>query len=185
LQVSSPDFSAANLLGVLNDALDGACDATRAVIADVRLDATSPGGMLGDLGADAMSDADLLALLASFDPEAAAALAGASREAIMQALIAHLDPDGDGQVAALRWSTLEERGTIGFFVDRSDTTAAGPWQPVANGQTLPGLIDAPLGGEYLLADPQAQGGILYYYRLIEQEAWGRTRSYGPYPLRMR
>ncbi len=48
---------------------------------------------------------------------------------------------------------------------------------------LPGLIDAPLGGEYLYADPGALPGVDYLYKLIEQEAWGSQREYGPYQLR--
>jgi len=49
---------------------------------------------------------------------------------------------------------------------------------------LPGLINAPMGGIYLLADPAARSGKVYQYRLIEQEATGNTRQYGPYTVEM-
>ncbi len=41
-----------------------------------------------------------------------------------------------------------------------------------------------MGAEYMLADPSARPGKTYEYRLIEIEAWGTTREYGPYRLRM-
>jgi hypothetical protein len=59
----------------------------------------------------------------------------------------------------------------------------GSWSRI-NGDLLPGLIDAPLGGEYQLADPSAQPGGAYQYRLIEQEATGNTRNYGPFDVVM-
>ncbi|WP_078456257.1 LamG domain-containing protein [Solemya velum gill symbiont] len=92
-----------------------------------------------------------------------------------------LDADGDGQVAVIHWTTLEEQGTVGFFVDRRESGSEG-WIRI-NRKLLPGLVDAPLGGEYFYADPGAVPGISYYYRLSEQEAWGSTREYGPYQMR--
>ena len=49
---------------------------------------------------------------------------------------------------------------------------------------LPGLINAPMGGEYMLADPVPTSGNVYQYRFIEQEATGNTREYGPYYVEM-
>ncbi len=92
------------------------------------------------------------------------------------ALAAYLDPDGDGIVAVLHWETLNEIGTIGFYVERLDNSG---WRRI-NDQMLPGLITAPLGGQYQLADPEAETGADQQYRIIEQEAWGNRRSYGPY-----
>ena len=104
------------------------------------------------------------------------------RDALLAALRQYLDPDGDGQVALLRWDTLEERGTIGFYVDRQDAESR-IWSRI-NNDMLPGLIAAPMGGEYMLVDPVAQSGNTYEYRLIEQEALGTTRTYGPHSLEM-
>jgi hypothetical protein len=134
-------------------------------------------GLIGDL-----LDADAAySMLAGFDPELAARLAD-DPGALAEALRRYLDPDGDGQVALFEWQTLMERGTIGFYVDRKTDTDA--WARLNNGDILPALIDAPLGGQYWLVDPDALGGHDYLYQLIEQEAWGTQRQYGPYPLRM-
>lgn len=91
-----------------------------------------------------------------------------------------LDPDGDGTVALVHWTTLEELGTVGFFLDRREEER-GDWVRI-NNKMLPGLIDAPLGGEYLYADPGAMPDVDYLYKLTEQEAWGSRQEYGPYQL---
>jgi hypothetical protein len=154
---------------------------TAVTIGSVALTAQTAEGFLADLGADGLDTQALRDLLAAWDPAAAESLAGADRAAILAALRAYLDPDGDGQVAVLRWDTLEQRGTVGFYVDRAEP---GGEQVRINGDLLPALIGAPLGGEYLLADPRARAGVPYEYTLIEQEAWGSTRSYGPFPLEL-
>ena len=66
-----------------------------------------------------------------------------------------ISPDGDGQVALFRWETLEERGTIGFFVYRRQDDSE--WHQI-NYEMLPGMITAPMGAEYMLADP----GVMNY-----------------------
>jgi len=152
---------------------------TAVTIGSVDLQALAVTDFLDGIDIDGMTDAELLDLLAAWDPEAADALAGADREAILAALRRYLDPDGDGQVAVLRWDTLEQRGTVGFYVDRR--TDDGAWQRI-NGDMLPAIIAAPLGGEYRLADPAARAGERYEYQLIEQEATGTTRTYGPFSL---
>ena len=40
------------------------------------------------------------------------------REAVLEAIAGYLDPDGDGRFAQLVWETMEQRGTIGFYVYR-------------------------------------------------------------------
>ncbi len=121
------------------------------------------------------------ALLASLDPERALSADLASDEELQDALQEQLDADGDGNVALLRWDTVDERGTVGFFVERSDDGAN--WRRINSGM-LPGLINAPLGGQYMLFDPAASAGNQYQYRILEQEARGGTRFYGPYTLEM-
>ncbi|MCP4008941.1 MAG: hypothetical protein GY726_05435, partial [Proteobacteria bacterium] len=111
----------------------------------------------------------------------AASVDANDREAILAALTQFLDSDGDGQVAIIAWQTLEERGTIGFYVERQQD--GGTWI-MLNDEMLPGLITAPMGGEYKLADPEAVSGRLYQYRIIEQEARGTQRRYGPFELEM-
>jgi len=105
----------------------------------------------------------------------------ADSPALQQALADYLDPDGDGVIAIMRWDTLEERGTIGFYAERRQP--GGAWTRI-NDSLLPGLITAPMGGEYQLVDPGARRGIVYEYRLVEIEARGSTRTYGPYTLQL-
>ncbi len=153
---------------------------TVVTIGQVSLSATRVVDFLDRLEVSQMDNAALAALLAKWDSTAAAD-AGSSRQALLQALEVWLDPDGDGQVAVLSWDTLEERGTIGFWVERRQNDS--DWQRLNRG-LLPGLMTAPLGGEYMLADPAARVGNIYQYRLIEQEARGNIRAYGPYTMVM-
>jgi uncharacterized repeat protein (TIGR01451 family) len=120
----------------------------------------------------------LLGILRAWDPLSADILASAGSKALLQALNDYLDPDGDGLVVVLRWETLEERGTIGFYAERSQD---GVWMRI-NQEMLPGLIASPMGAQYWLADPGARPGDNYQYRLIEVEARGATREYGPFDL---
>ncbi|MFT6044512.1 MAG: hypothetical protein ACI9WC_000209 [Arenicella sp.] len=154
---------------------------TAVTIGTVELKATLVEDFLNELGANQMDDAALLAILRAWDPELGAS-AGMSRDAIIAALLQYLDPDGDGLVAVLRWDTLEERGTVGFYVERAD--AQSNWVLI-NNQMLPGMVFAPLGAEYRLVDPAAQGGEVYQYRLIELEASGNTQEYGPFELELK
>jgi hypothetical protein len=154
---------------------------TAVTIGTVELKATLVEDFLNELGVNQMDDAALLAILRAWDPESAASV-GMGRDAILAALRQYLDPDGDGLVAVLRWDTLEERGTVGFYVERAD--GQGRWILI-NDQMLPGMVFAPLGAEYRLVDPAAQGGEVYQYRLIEMEASGNTREYGPFELELK
>jgi hypothetical protein len=154
---------------------------TAVTLGKVDLNAVLVENFLNELGANQVDEATLLAILKAWDPELAAS-AGAGRDAILAALMQHLDPDGDGLVAVLHWDTLEERGTVGFYVERADGES--DWVLI-NNQMLPGMVFAPLGAEYKLADPAAQGGRVYQYRLIELEASGNTREYGPFELELR
>ena len=155
---------------------------TAATIGAVALASVRVADVLADLGADRADAPALMGLLQAWDPQQAAMLSGAGAAELEQALVDYLDLDADGQVAVLRWETLMERGTIGFYVERREADSATVVWTRINGGMLPGLIDAPLGGEYWLADPQAQSGTEYLYRLIEQEAWGTQKEYGPFRL---
>ena len=154
---------------------------TAVTIGEAALEGVAVSAFLDGIGAGAMDAAALLGLLAAWDADLARAYAGAGRDQLLQALADYLDPDSDGVVAVLRWDTLEQYGTIGFYVERQQ--GVGDWVRI-NGHMLPALIGAPMGAEYRLADPGARPGTGYRYRLIEQEATGSTRSYGPYDLEM-
>lgn len=150
---------------------------THATVGSVTLESALVAEVLQML---ASGGGDLRAALEILAPEAAAALpADADAQQILDALTHYLDPDGDGKVALVRWETVEERGTVGFFVERAG--AGGGWSRINHGM-LRGLVDASMGGEYVLADPEARSGNTYSYRLIELEAWGTQREHGPYTL---
>jgi hypothetical protein len=76
---------------------------------------------------------------------------------------------------------LEERGTVGFYVERA--VGQSGWELI-NNQMLPGMVFAPFGAEYKLVDPGAQGGRAYQYRLIELEVSGSTKEYGPFEVEL-
>ncbi|QFU74587.1 DUF11 domain-containing protein [Halioglobus maricola] len=123
-------------------------DTTAVSIGRVDLVAAPAEAFLDSLGLQQRPDAELQAMLRSWDEAAADALAPTDREALEAALSAYLDPDGDGLVALFRWETLQERGTIGFYVERRDE--GGTWLRL-NAQMLPGLITAPMGGNTSLS----------------------------------
>ncbi|MGA8260244.1 MAG: SdrD B-like domain-containing protein [Arenicellales bacterium] len=154
---------------------------TVATIGQVSLEPASVGGFLSSLGVSSMSTEALSGLLQKWDPQAAASLGAEDRQQLIDALTSYLDPDGNGMVAVFHWDTLEEHGTIGFYVERRE--GSGDWIRINDG-LLPGLINAPMGAEYQLADPGAASGQVYQYRLIEQEAAGTTRTYGPFTVEM-
>ncbi len=153
---------------------------TAVTIGQVQLKVTKVAQILSDLETELAGPSNLLQLLQTWDPVAAETLTATDDRAIVKALGHYLDPDEDGQVAVLYWDTLEERGTIGFYVERQQNNSA--WIRI-NNDMLPGLINAPMGGEYQLTDPGVTHGT-YQYRLIEQEARGATRSYGPFTVKL-
>jgi hypothetical protein len=167
--------------GEVEDYLIVVGNPTAVTIGSVDLEAALVTDFLNNLGVDQMSAMALQAILEAWDSGLAAS-AGEDHDALVDALKDYLDPDGDGRVAVLHWDTLEERGTVGFYVERSDADGLGT--TVINNDMLPGLINAPMGGEYMLADPVPTSGNVYQYRFIEQEATGTRREYGPYTVEM-
>ncbi len=155
---------------------------TAATIGKVGLEAIAIVDLLLESGTEQTDTGALLALLKEWNPGLAAILVDADRAELLEALSEYLDPDGDSFVVALRWETLEERGTIGFYAERQTTDLG--WQQLHN-DMLPGLIVAPMGGEYLLFDPEVNQPGEYLYRLIEVEAWGTKVQHGPWLLRLK
>ncbi len=184
-RVSTATLTTANATG---SAVDGEVEdykvmfnfsPTAVSIGKVDLEALPVSELFSHLKLEQMPDKPLQALLRAWAPDALQNSQNLPREQLLDALRTWLDPDGDGQVVIFRWETLEERGTIGFYAERR--MPDGDWMRI-NKRLLPGLLTAPLGGEYLLADPGAEAGVPYEYRLIEQEARGSQRIYGPYSL---
>ena len=135
---------------------------------------------LSNIGVSELDAAGMVNLLNTWEPAAAEWLKGAGRDKLLAAITDYLDPDGDALVVLLRWETLEERGTVGFYAERRQ---GGDWKRI-NAKMLPGLIAAPMGAQYWLADPGARPDDNYQYRLIEVEARGTTRKYGPFDLKV-
>ncbi len=77
----------------------------------------------------------------------------------------------------LRWLTVTEVSTIGFYVYRE---VEGSWVQVHEG-LLPSLRGSAQGGIYDLRDPGASGEPARYL-LVEVDAQGRRSSYGPYDV---
>ncbi len=77
----------------------------------------------------------------------------------------------------LEWETVSQVGTLGFTVARRDE---GSMMRVTN-RPIPALV-FPHGGVYRCLDATAKPGETYTYHLIELEASGQTRRYGPYTV---
>ncbi|HOB51590.1 MAG TPA: hypothetical protein PK176_12535 [Acidobacteriota bacterium] len=152
---------------------------TAVVIGRVALGYARVTDFLRSIGVPEIGIAELQNILRVWAPDSPAG-ESTDRQELLDALMAYLDPDGDGRVVVFRWETLEERGAIGFYADR---LTDGTWVRI-NAGMLPGLIASPMGAEYWLADPGASPGNDYVYRLIEVEARGTTREYGPFDLRV-
>ena len=125
---------------------------TAVTIANVQSESVGVTDFLSSLAVEeSVSLEGLQALLRSWDADHGALVAG-DRQSIMDALEAYLDPDGDGALAILRWQTLVEQGTVGFYVERK--TGDGRWVRISR-ELLPSLL-SPLGGHYQMIDPQAR-----------------------------
>jgi len=85
----------------------------------------------------------------------------------------------DGQVV-INWSTASEIGTVGFHLRRMDEDT-GKYVRV-NEKLLPGLLVSPEGGTYRFVDRNARPGNTYTYQLVEKEANGDRRTYGPFTV---
>lgn len=84
-----------------------------------------------------------------------------------------------GQVV-IEWKTTSESGTVGFLLYRMDELT-GEYQQI-NDQLLPGLLTSHQGGTYRYVDQQALFGETYTYKLVEIEAKGKERVYGPFTV---
>ena len=81
---------------------------------------------------------------------------------------------------ALEWKTTAEVGTVGFYLKRWDE-GEGQYKSV-NQRLIPALITSPLGGVYRYLDRDAVPGEPYRYQIVEVEASGKQRVYGPYDV---
>jgi len=86
----------------------------------------------------------------------------------------------DGGQTVVEWQTAGEIGTVGFFLKRLDEET-GNYVRV-NDRLLPGLLHSPQGGTYRVIDEEAVPGGTYTYKLVEVEAKGKKRKYGPFTV---
>ncbi|MCB1070378.1 MAG: carboxypeptidase regulatory-like domain-containing protein, partial [Kiritimatiellae bacterium] len=78
----------------------------------------------------------------------------------------------------LRWTTDSEVGTAGWYIERSEDGLT--WTRVSD--YLPSSGGMQLGADYVWVDVSAKVGHGYRYQLIEVEAQGAMRPYGPYEI---
>jgi len=86
----------------------------------------------------------------------------------------------DVEIAVVRWETVQEHGTVGFYIERQ--AAEGQWQKLNGGAMLQGLVSSPLGGEYAFVDSEVRRGETYSYRLVEEDIWNGHHIYGPWTV---
>ena len=100
---------------------------------------------------------------------------------LTEAVISRFEVKGGGGKGVVEWETASEVGTLGFFVERRDS-AGGEFVRL-NEKMIFGLgLSAPQGGRYRFEDAGVAVGEKHVYRLIEIEADGTERRYGPYRI---
>jgi len=97
-----------------------------------------------------------------------------------RAVIAEFGAFNDGGKVVVRWQTLSEQGTIGFYLFRLNEKTGG--YKMISDKLLPGFLHSPAGGWYSYEDTTAKIGMDYTYRLEEVEVGGRRISYGPWTV---
>lgn len=85
-------------------------------------------------------------------------------------------------VVMVEWQTGSEDSTLGFHLERFDEQS-NQFQRL-NGALLPGLLFSLKGGTYRYADLTAELGVTHTYRLVEVEARGGRRMYGPFTVKV-
>jgi hypothetical protein len=78
----------------------------------------------------------------------------------------------------VEWQTSGEAGTAGFVLQRLNA-ASGVYEPVRP-DLVRAFLTAPQGGTYSIIDPKAVSGGIYTYCLVEVQANGGRRVYGPF-----
>lgn len=97
-------------------------------------------------------------------------------ELFSHAVVASFGAVIDGTSVVLRWATLSESATVGFYVYRD---LGGSWVQVHEG-LLPAVYGLAQGGVYDLRDADAQPGVTSRYLLVEVDTSGARTDYGPF-----
>ncbi|HDH08433.1 MAG TPA: hypothetical protein ENG96_03010, partial [Gammaproteobacteria bacterium] len=100
---------------------------------------------------------------------------------LTQAVVSRFEVRTDSGQGIVEWETASEVGTNGFYVERKNTHT-GKFTRL-NSEAVPGLgLTAPQGGSYRFRDNGVESGEKHVYRLIEIQADGTQRRYGPYRI---
>ena len=95
------------------------------------------------------------------------------------ALVSSFEAFELGGRTVVQWATDAEMGTAAFHLERLNSDGS---TLRLTHQPLAGLLHAPRGGTYRVADPHAGYGDACRYLLIETEAGGQTRTHGPFTV---
>lgn len=105
---------------------------------------------------------------------------GYSPEEATAVVIGEFGAYDDGGNVIVRWQTVSEQGTIGFYLYRLNENSGRFHQ--LNSKMMPGLLHSPTGGWYSYQDSSAKTGTVYTYQLEEVEARGKINTYGPWAV---
>ncbi|MFZ2631257.1 MAG: C25 family cysteine peptidase [Desulfosalsimonadaceae bacterium] len=99
---------------------------------------------------------------------------------VTRAVIGEFGAFNEGGKVVVRWQTVSEEGTVGFYLYRLNEKTG--LYKMMNTKLLPGLLHSPAGGWYSYQDNTAKTNTYYTYRLEEVEAGGSRISYGPWTV---
>ncbi|MGB8221224.1 MAG: C25 family cysteine peptidase [Polyangiales bacterium] len=99
-------------------------------------------------------------------------------ELFSHALVASFGALLDDGAVVLRWVTVSESATVGFYLYRE---VDGSWVQIHEG-LLPALLGAPQGGIYDLRDSSALPGQSNRYLLVEVDMNGVRTDHGPFEV---
>ena len=100
---------------------------------------------------------------------------------VTPAVVSELWGESDPRGLIVGWETYTEVGTAGFELWRWDQ-AKDEWT-LAHEGLLPGLFDAPQGGEYRFLDRDVSAYDGATYTLVEVDSRGARTEYGPFEVR--
>jgi uncharacterized repeat protein (TIGR01451 family) len=99
---------------------------------------------------------------------------------VTRAVIGEFNAFDDGGKVVVRWETLSENGTLGFYLQRLDEKT-GKYKTV-NKKLIPAFLFNASGGWYQVEDQSAKTDQSYTYRLEEVEILGTRNTYGPWEV---
>jgi hypothetical protein len=78
----------------------------------------------------------------------------------------------------LSWATASETENLGFYIFRSESPDAG-FQPLNNGEIVPGAINSSDQHNYSFVDDRVEVGKAYFYKLADVSLKGGLKFHGP------